>query len=86
MAVGTGEELGDVIHIVQLWVQQRLACSKRRRKKVKRMKRREWAVGSGQGKRVLSAECWVLREDEESGQLAVGNWQLAVGVSPYRGV
>ena len=28
------EELGDVIHIVQLWVQQRLACSKRRRKKV----------------------------------------------------
>ena len=43
-----GEELGDVIHIVQLWVQQRLACSKRRRKKVKRMKRREFAVGSGQ--------------------------------------
>ena len=40
------EELGDVIHIVQLWVQQRLACSKRRRKKVKRMKRRELAVGS----------------------------------------
>ena len=25
----SGEELGDVIHIVQLWVQQRLACSKR---------------------------------------------------------
>ena len=43
--LGGLEELGDVVFIVQLWVQQRLACSKRRGKKVKRMKRRELAVG-----------------------------------------
>ena len=31
------------------------------------------AVGSWQGEGVLSAECWVLREN--SWQLAVGSWQ-----------
>ena len=60
------EELGDVVFIVQLWVQQRLACSERRRKKVLREDKivgsqqlavcsRQLAVGKGR-KKVLSAE------------------------------
>ena len=38
---------------------------------LKRGRGREWAVWG-----VLSAGCWVLREERE---LAVGSWQLAVG-------
>ena len=57
------EELGDVVFIVQLWVQQRLACSERRRKKVLREDKIvgswQWAIGSWQGKKE-SEESWPL--------------------------
>ena len=52
-------ELGDVVFNVQLWVQQRLACSKRRRKKVLR---EDNVVGSWQ---------WAV----SSWQSAIGSWQ-----------
>ena len=51
------EELGDVVFIVQLWVQQRLACSERRRKKVLR---EDKIVGSWQ----LAVGNWQLAREE----------------------
>ena len=63
------EELGDVVFIVQLWVQQRLACSERRRKKVLREDKIvgswQWAIGSWQGKKESA-------EGGKRSELAVG--------------
>ena len=58
MRISPVEELGDVIHIVQLWVQQRLACSKRRGKRVLSAEGRE---DSWQGKKESPNPRWAAR-------------------------
>ena len=77
------EELGDVVFIVQLWVQQRLACSKRRRKKVLREDKifgsQQLAVGSQQ-LAVGKGRKRVLREGREV------SWQLAGRSAGFWGV